>query len=352
MNGLYELSIEVTNECTLACIHCSSGSTPKKMPNELTIDEHIRLLREARELGAQVLSLSGGNPLLYDNLLSIIDEAGKLQYQSVLLYTTGHNRHGRKIYDYPMLNCLCVPGLTFIFSLHSHEPEINDKIMNYPGAWRDIVDSISWLTAAGINTEIHMVPMRPNHRHIAGMKDLCKQLGVKKMSLLRFVPQTRGAQNIDALGMSVVDFSRMQYEIDVALHHDHEVQVRAGCPIDFRHSVGLREQKAKPCHAGDDLILVRPDGSVHPCAAWKSLEVDSNVREQSLHHIWHYSKVFNEIRRYKKAGYKQIEGVCSTCPALNSCMGGCPAQRLHAYGKTLEALYVDKSDPLCPRGAK
>jgi radical SAM protein with 4Fe4S-binding SPASM domain len=184
------------------------------------------------------------------------------------------------------------------------------------------------------------------------VRDLCAQLGVKKMSLLRFVPQTRGAQNVDELGMTVNDFSRMQYEIDMALEQSHPVQVRAGCPIDFRHAVGLRDGKARPCHAGDDLMLVRPDGSVHPCAAWKSLQVDSNVHDHDLGYIWNHSKVFQAIRMFKDAGYKTLAGVCMDCSALTTCMGGCPAQRLHAYGKTLEALYTSKSDPLCPCGAK
>lgn len=45
--AIEELSIEVTNECTLACLHCSSGSVPQRGSNELTYQEHVRLIREA-----------------------------------------------------------------------------------------------------------------------------------------------------------------------------------------------------------------------------------------------------------------------------------------------------------------
>jgi radical SAM protein with 4Fe4S-binding SPASM domain len=36
------------------------------------------------------------------------------------------------------------------------------------------------------------------------------------------------------------------------------------------------------------------------------------------------------------------------CEHIHSCLTGCPAQRLHAYGKTLDDLYDEYGDPLCP----
>ena len=87
---LEELSIEVTNECPLACIHCSSGSSPKRLPDELSVDRQMELIQEARDMGATVLSLSGGEPLVYPHTMRLIEEANRLDYKRILLYTTGH----------------------------------------------------------------------------------------------------------------------------------------------------------------------------------------------------------------------------------------------------------------------
>jgi radical SAM protein with 4Fe4S-binding SPASM domain len=210
--------------------------------------------------------------------------------------------------------------------------------------------SINWLHDQGAVVEIHMVPMKPNFKHITPLRDLCAEIGVKKMSLLRFVPQTRGRANVDELGMTKMEFIQMQMIIAEEFAREHPVQLRAGCPIDFRHAIGALPKKAKPCHAGDDLILVRPNGAVHPCAAWKSLPSDSNVRDHSLNDIWYSSHTFNAIREFKETGYTMVSG-CAACTFLDSCQTGCPAQRLHAYGnKSMEDLYLACSDPLCPRG--
>lgn len=352
--AIEELSIEVTNECTLACLHCSSGSVPKRGQNELTYSEHTRLLREAVHMGAKTLSLSGGNPLLYDHLTGLVYRAAELGFERILIYTTGHNRIGEEVLDYPDIdNLLGIKGVRWIFSLHSHDALVNDMIMNVDGTTEHVLNSMSWLVGQGETVEVHMVPMLPNYQHIPQVRDLVGTLGVRRLSLLRFVPQTRGKAHKDVLGMSRLDFVRMQLIIADEMRQPHDVELRCGCPIDFRHAIGELDNKAKPCHAGDDLILVRPNGTVHPCAAWKSLPSDSNVRQDSLADIWVDSNTFNSIRDFKAHGYRAVGG-CASCQLLDSCQTGCPAQRLHAYANgskpSMEDLYCGSSDPLCPRG--
>lgn len=374
MYDLLELSLELTNSCPLSCRHCSSGSSMPKLPDELSFKTHKRLLEEARGLGATVLSLSGGTPLNYrpydydspQALVDLVNRAIKIEYENILIYVTGHSLYGPTIDRYPKIaHLLGLPNVTWIFSMHSHVNSVNDYIMNKDGALQEILYSIGWLRNLNECVEIHMVPMKPNYHDIPAVRALCARLGVSKISCLRFVPQTRGKANVDSLGMTVKDFAEMQFILsrEVDKNGEHPVEVRLGCPIDFRHAVGLLPEKAKPCHAGDDLILVRPQGDVHPCAAWKSLPSDSNVNRMSLDDIWYHSKVFNAIRSFKAGdwlddmasyapGYKVIGGPCATCNMLDSCMSGCPAQRLHAYGDNLNGLYVPFSDPLCPRGNK
>lgn len=349
---LQELSIELTNECTLRCIHCSSGSAPVKGPRELLHSKILSLLLEARQLGATVLSFSGGNPLLYDAIIDLCYAAMDLNYEKLLLYTTGHNRRGDSVYEHPNIRKLIyVPGITWVFSLHSHIHHVNDRIMGVDGALEDIENSIMWLRDMDNEVEIHMVPMLPNFMDISRVRNLCGELDVKRMSLLRFVPQTRGLENISNLDMNKAEFVVMQHIIEEEMLREHPVQLRAGCPIDFRHTIGVLPGKPKLCHAGDDLMLVRPTGAVHPCAAWKSLPSDSNVHDSSLAEIWETSKVFNAIRDFKAAGYLEVSG-CASCVYLESCKTGCPAQRLHADGKHMEDLVLSQhSDPLCPLGS-
>ncbi len=365
MYQVEEISLELTNSCQLACVHCSSGSAPPKLAGELPFAKHLELLKEARTLGATAVSYSGGNPLNYqpddrpiNALPELITDANLLGYERQLLYTTGHNDWGSTIRYFEGVDVLLtVHTLTWIFSIHSHLSATHDMIMRRPGALEEIKDSIQWLKDEGQTVEIHMVPMKPNYLDIPKVRDMCEDLGVSKMSCLRFVPQTRGKTNERVLGMTVANFVEMQFVLHQEFFREHPVEIRLGCPIDFRHAIGLLPEKRKPCHAGDDLILVRPTGDVHPCAAWKSLPADSNVNRANLTDIWMNSPVFQAIRNFKvwaasgtSDGYK-LTGVCGLCSMVKSCMGGCPAQRLHAMGsRDIADLYVPHSDPLCPRG--
>lgn len=383
---LEELSVELSNRCAVRCIHCSSGSQPKAMPDELTFEEHKRVMLEARQLGASILSLSGGDPILIPNLPEYVEYALRIGFERVLLYTTGIWRVDLDFVDgrcnsahpilvnqehvqwgisgfqtYPQLDELMQfkdDGLVIISSLHSHDASTNDYIMKMPGAFRVITQGIKHLTSNGVEVWTHFVPMQPNIDHIKKTRDLCAELGVGKMSLLRFVPQTRGFANKGALLPSLEMFDRMQKTIDCELAHperkDLPTAIRAGCPADFRHATigtsinNVGTGKVKSCHAGVDLILVRPTGAIHPCAAWKSLPTDSNVRTHSLQEVWAGDATYNAIREYLRSGWFFLKGACSTCAALDSCRGGCPAQRLHAFGRELNDLHYPEADPMCP----
>lgn len=220
--GLEELSIELSNKCLVRCIHCSSGSQPKPMKDELTFEDHVRLMQEARALGAHVLSMSGGDPILVPNLPEYVEMAINMGYEKVLLYTTGvwavnlDHVDGRSngtghtvpvddlavlaggwqfeqwglagIETYPQLDKLLAfkdRGLIFVFSLHSHDASTNDYIMKLPGSFRMITGGIKMLTSKGVSVWTHFVPMQPNAKHISKTRDLCVQLGVEKMSLDR-----------------------------------------------------------------------------------------------------------------------------------------------------------------------
>lgn len=382
---LEELSIELSARCACRCIMCSSGSTPKPLPNELTSNEVESLIKQARELGATVLSFSGGDPiLLHDIIPEYIRLALYLGYEQVLFYTTGISHsfnecgslstadgsqafRGESLFH--LLQALHhVPESTdkvvFVFSLHSHRAYVHDYIMGLTGAWSATVASIQDVRDAGYKAWVHMVPMLPNWQDVVNLRALCGQLGVEKMSLLRYVPQTRGRANRRRLALAVDEFEELQNTIvDISLDDYASAQcmdpsttiMRFGCPIDFRHTVDINfNEKLHPCHAGTDLILVRPQGDVHPCAAWKTLPDDANVRNNTLKEIWETSDVFLAIRKFREDGWADLAGPCSACSYIGSCKGGCPAQKLHWLSINIKAdvsicdLNWPIADPLCP----
>ncbi|HQM87880.1 MAG TPA: radical SAM protein, partial [Methylotenera sp.] len=119
------LLAEVTYRCPLHCAFCYNPTDyDKHTQNELTTEEWIQTLRDARKLGAIQLGISGGEPLLRDDIEDIVIEAKKLGYYSNLI-TSGVGLTEKRIQAFKE------GGLDHIqLSMHDITEEINNFITN------------------------------------------------------------------------------------------------------------------------------------------------------------------------------------------------------------------------------
>ncbi len=82
------LLLELTYRCPLHCAFCYNPTDFANSAAELDTDDWLRVLREARALGAVQLGLSGGEPLSRDDLEIIVAEAHRLGFY-INLITSG-----------------------------------------------------------------------------------------------------------------------------------------------------------------------------------------------------------------------------------------------------------------------
>ena len=91
---LKEIKFEVTHDCLLNCVHCSSMSTPESGLN-MDWATFERILDEANCMGVNEIAFSGGEPLLWHDIENAILRS--LEYGiHTLLYTTG-NVHASRL---------------------------------------------------------------------------------------------------------------------------------------------------------------------------------------------------------------------------------------------------------------
>src|SRR5690606_977330 len=89
INGPLWMNAEITYKCPLHCVFCYNPlDYASTFDRELTTEEWIKTLREARELGAVQLGISGGEPLMRDDVEIIVAEASRMGYY-VNLLTSG-----------------------------------------------------------------------------------------------------------------------------------------------------------------------------------------------------------------------------------------------------------------------
>jgi pyrroloquinoline quinone biosynthesis protein E len=77
--------MELTYRCPLHCVFCYNPTDFATTGPELPTEDWLRVLREARALGAVQLGLSGGEPLARDDLEVIVAEAHSLGFYSNLI---------------------------------------------------------------------------------------------------------------------------------------------------------------------------------------------------------------------------------------------------------------------------
>src|SRR6516162_10541731 len=79
------LLLELTYRCPLHCVFCYNPTDFANVGAELATEDWLRVLREARALGAVQLGLSGGEPLAREDLEIIVAEAARLGFYSNLI---------------------------------------------------------------------------------------------------------------------------------------------------------------------------------------------------------------------------------------------------------------------------
>lgn len=72
----YTLIAELTYRCPLRCPYCSNPVDWARRRKELDTETWRRVFREAEDLGVVQLNLTGGEPLLRDDLTDIASRGG------------------------------------------------------------------------------------------------------------------------------------------------------------------------------------------------------------------------------------------------------------------------------------
>ena len=141
---MLSLDIELTKLCNLRCLYCYAAPG-EKQKNELSFEELKRTIDEARELGLQTLTLTGGEPLLDKKYFAIAAYAHECGL-SVLLFTNGTlitKKVAQKLLELEVSPCVKLDALS---------SATQDKLAGVKGALEKIKAGINNLISVGYTT--------------------------------------------------------------------------------------------------------------------------------------------------------------------------------------------------------
>ena len=81
----YTLVAELTYRCPLRCPYCSNPTDWARRDDALATEDWLRIFREAEDLGVVQLNLTGGEPLVRDDLEQLVEGARALDLYTNLI---------------------------------------------------------------------------------------------------------------------------------------------------------------------------------------------------------------------------------------------------------------------------
>ncbi len=326
------ISWNTTKRCNLYCKHCYRNSGPQeKHENELSTKEGKTLLNEIAQTGFKIIIFSGGEPLLRDDIYTLVEYASGLNLRPVFgtngTYITGEVAEKLKKSG--------IGGMGI--SLDSVTPEKHDNFRQSKGAWKKTVKGIKNCLNYDIPVQINTTITEYNYEEFEEITEFAVELGVRALHPFFLVPTGRGKE-IEKDSVKARKYNNL-IEKMVDKQKELDIEIKPTCAPQFMATAEEKDIKmrySRGCLAGIGYCCILPDGDVHICPY---LPVKAgNIREKSFTEIWKNSSIFKKLRSQK---YKDN---CGNCKHVKIC-GGC---RARAYYYT-DGDYM-AGDPWCKRG--
>jgi pyrroloquinoline quinone biosynthesis protein E len=323
------LLAELTHRCPLRCVYCSNPEALAARELELDATTWRRVFREAAALGVLQLHLSGGEPLLYEDLDSLVSEARGLDLYTNLI-TSGWGL------DLARAKRLADAGLDHVQVSFQDTDRERARAIAGTDALEAKVAAARAVRDVGLALSLNVVMHRGNLVRIGELIDLAASLGAARIEVASTQYHGWALRNRASLLPSPVALEdASQVARERRSRYEGRMDVIYVMP-DYVTGV------PKPCMDGwgQRSLTVAPDGKVLPCpgaTCITTLAFDS-VRHASLGDVWRESRAFQAFR-----GEAWMHEPCASCERRAIDFGGC---RCQAFALTGDPT---RTDPACSK---
>ena len=331
---------ETTRNCNLACIHCRASATTGPHHGELDTSEAFTLLDQIAEVAKPIIILTGGEPLLREDIFEIAAYGTEKGLRMVMA------PNGTLITE-PIAKKLIDCGIKRIsISLDGATPQSHDRFRKVEGAFDGAVNAMKIAKRVGLEFQVNTTITKTNLDQIPKIQQLAVNVGAVAHHIFLLVPTGRGKYIVDK------EINAAEYEETLNWFYEQ----RSKTPLELKatcapHYYRIHRQKAREdgqavsfqthgldavtrgCLGGIGFCFVSHRGDVQPCGFLTAN--CGNVRQQSFADIWNHSNVLTDLRNYDK-----LKGKCNPCEFKRVC-GGCRARAYEATGDYLT------QEPLC-----
>lgn len=313
LEGYKMLNIYITNACNLKCKHCFMLSG-KKLENELTLGDWMKVLTSFKENGGEFVTFSGGEPLMFKNFPQIISHAHDLGLKSTVL-SNGLLWSDKLIHD-------LAPFIDEIqFSLDGVDEETNSMVRG-SGHFEKVVDTIVKFANAGVKTSVATTFTYDNlnentQTRYKNLVDLIKEKTSGKDVFFKLSKKLLPGRD--------VHFTAEENEKYSAIIKDIEKHVDENA--DYENFLAGHTANLVAINCGLGGISVSSDGNVYFCNRINEMESFGNVTEKPMSFFMEKGKEIHLAT--------SVENVipCKDCELRYICDGGCRIDDFDFAGK-------------------
>lgn len=320
-NILESLSIELTYNCNLNCIHCYNDKSIKNC--EISFDDIKPVIDDAKKLGVMSISLSGGECTLTKDFLRI---AKYIREQRISLSVI---TNGQVFYDNPEISdeFIKLYPSRIGLSLYAMDEVIHDKITSVVGSHKKTLSVINKLCKNNVPVEIKSFQTKYNVSEYQKVKNYAEELGSS------FTVDDGLLLNNNGENARIQTTEEQSYCLHKEIYKEKDIK-----PTVFSDKF----YKQQICSAGISFLTINPKMLVKLCTSLDIIIADLN--KVSLSDIWTSPLSANKnLQKWRKLKRKDLKE-CYKYDYCHYCTY-CPGKAFRENG------YLKKSDTCC-RDAK
>jgi pyrroloquinoline quinone biosynthesis protein E len=324
VTGFDRIVVEVTQACQHACVHCynywQQDRGPVRGPDTLSRSQILDLVRKVRrDAPIKQVALSGGEPLLRDDLPEIVGDLVD-DGLGVVVITNGGLLTDERVARFP-------EGTIFELTLFATDAALHDRIAGRPGAFRRVIAGAACVQRYRCRLALAVVVSRLNAHEVRRTMELGIALGADAILLNRV---NLGRQTLALADRLVPTLQQLTAALDAAqsVVRDYEATVAVSVPIPpcLVDPAPYADLHFGWCPRGgkDAYYTIGHNGLLRPCN--HASVVLGDLRRQSFAEIVESE----ETRRF----WEPVPAACRACahPLAALCRGGCPAASHECYG--------------------
>lgn len=338
-----------TRRCNLRCIHCYARSDETVDPQELSTKQAKDVIDDLADFGCPVLLFSGGEPILRNDLIELVDYTVQKGVRAVI------SSNGTLI-NKNMARELASIGLSYVGISLDGAREIHDSFRGVKGTFDKAMQGLSNCQDEGLKVGLRFTMNKRNVQEIPKIFEILRERDIPRVCFYHLVYAGRGSSLIqedldlqssrDTMDFIIQETAALYeqgFEKEVLTVDNH-----ADGPYIYLRLLQENPKRAEEVmqllkynggnSSGLGIGCISWNGDVHADQFWRE-HTFGNVCEHPFSEIW--SKPQSELLNKLKDKKRYVQGRCAKCCFLDVCAGN--------FRSRAEAYYGDvwAPDPAC-----